>query len=195
MSTSYCTIILAVGVTAALSSAAIAQESIGSLEDLIVAEKGMAIPTTTDVTALHERAYAALAAGDCATAAPLLNDLATQTNILANIIGQGVEPFYNAGSDARDEFRGRNSMNDLVEAESVANAHRAQRDEAAVREAQCLIKLGERDRAINKLYTALSRISTTQIALWEEARRLLWEQVGYAPPGKPGPYPVTPANR
>jgi hypothetical protein len=167
-----------------LSTPVLAQESSIALQDLTVVEEGEALPTVAGVDALKAEADAAVAANDCAEAAPLLNTLAKQANALGNIIRQGVEPFYDASRDEQEDYRGARSKSEfdtLVSAEAESNRRLRQRDEAKVREARCLIELGDRERAINTLYSTLDLIGIRQDALWEEARGLLWGLVGYNP--------------
>jgi hypothetical protein len=101
--------------------------------------------------------------------------------MLGNLIRQGLEPFYSASHDARESFRGANSMTTLIAAESEGNRRLFQRDEARVRQARCLVEIGDRDQAVNTLFTALEYITIQQEPLWIEARSMLWELVGYTP--------------
>ena len=68
----------------------------------------------------------------------------------------------------------------LIKAEALANAMTSRRNEFWVLEAECLIQMGQQNRAIKILYQALSFIDPIeQPNVWEKARILIWTSVGY----------------
>ena len=120
--------------------------------------------------------------GNCTAALPLLADFADSANLTANIISQGIEPLYDASRDDSDYLmrNDRALVDNLVEAERFSNSLLRMRNTAWVEEAKCLISEGEHREAVNRLYRALDYIDARdEKVLWEEARTLLWEQVGY----------------
>jgi hypothetical protein len=69
---------------------------------------------------------------------------------------------------------------ELVVAEDVSNNLIRQRNEAWVEEARCLLELGRTTEGVIRLYRALDYIDIDERELWEEARHLLWGQIGFA---------------
>ena len=68
----------------------------------------------------------------------------------------------------------------LIKAEALANAMTSRRNEFWVLEAECLIQMGQQNRAIKILYQALNFIDPIeQPDVWEKARILIWTSVGY----------------
>ncbi|GGB00390.1 hypothetical protein GCM10011324_08290 [Allosediminivita pacifica] len=47
-------------------------------------------------------------------------------------------------------------------------------------EAKCLFATGEQQEAVTRLYRALDYISGEEYELWEEARTMLWSEVGFS---------------
>jgi hypothetical protein len=156
----------------------LAQES--SLGELV--QDGERIPTISELFELEEQARTALEAEGCAAASGLLVSVSSGANILANVIRQGLEPYYDANRDARDAIaNNRSLLNELADAEGVGNQFIYLRNEFFVLEAECLAEMGERAAAIDRLYEALDVIGANRSErdVWERARDLLWELVGY----------------
>ena len=117
----------------------------------------------------------------CEEAIPALIEIQDNANRLANIISQGLEPFYSASRDDR-EWLSRVKGSDIAKlaiAEKTANNLKKTRNEYYVLEAECLLKIGENSRATNKLFRALRFIDgKSQFDLWSRARIQLWETIG-----------------
>lgn len=133
--------------------------------------------------AMETAARSAFDSGNCEEAVELLVEWSEATNMISNIIRQGLEPFYGARSDDQDQIvRDRSLMNQLATGERQVNSLLRSRNEAWVMEAECLINMGEREQGVTRLYRALDYISgTEERVLWDRARTLLWEHVGYQP--------------
>lgn len=71
-------------------------------------------------------------------------------------------------------------LNELIAAENTFNNLIKQRNRAWVEEAKCLLSTGEKREAVTRLYRALDYISGDEQQLWEEARTLLWAEVGFS---------------
>lgn len=132
-----------------------------------------------------EDAYAALVAEeDCTAALPAIVAFHEAANKTANLLRQGNEPFYDAPrDDQKMVIADRPLMNTLIAAEQVSNTLVHRRNRAWVEEAKCLLHLGDREAAVLRLYRALDYIGTgfKERAMWEEARNLLWGEVGFIP--------------
>lgn len=140
-------------------------------------------PTRTEVSNLEAAANDAYKSGDCETAIPIIVDYYTKANSLGNVIKQGIEPYYSADYKEREETNLNSEIEQLAAAETEFNMLVRKRNAAWVMEADCLIKTGKRDEGIVRLFRALEYISidTEDRELWQRARVMLWEQVGYAP--------------
>jgi tetratricopeptide (TPR) repeat protein len=136
-----------------------------------------------DVEVLEDTYRELVEANDCIAAIPAIVEFSEAANLASNLLRQGLEPFYDASRDARDSItRNRTLLNELVAAERMFNELLKQRNRAWVEEAKCLLEIGDREDAITRLYRALEFIDAdSERGLWEEARRLLWAEVGYSP--------------
>ena len=167
-------------ILAVLASQASAQEDETDLSRYALVEDGESIPTLDDLAVQEATVRDYLAAGDCATALPLLADLSKKTNTVANIVAQGVKPYYQARRDDQKVIAQRPGFSRLVDAERKANALKAKRNEFWFLEARCHVQLGDRDKAIPRLFRALRFIDgRQQEPLWLDARQLLWSTIGY----------------
>ncbi|NGM46440.1 hypothetical protein G5B31_12935 [Rhodobacter sp. SGA-6-6] len=140
-------------------------------------------PTVEEVNVLEVRANEAFKSGDCTTALPIIVEFYTKANTLGNVLKQGLEPYYSAGYKDRDEADLSAEFRELVSVETEFNKLVRKRNAAWVMEAECLIKNGQKDEGLVRLFRALEFISIgiEDRELWKKTRRLLWEQVGYTP--------------
>lgn len=167
-------------ISAALSLPADAQEDETDLSRYALVEEGESVPTLADLATQEATVRKHLAADDCATALPLLVELSKKTNTVANIVAQGLEPYYKARRDDQKVIARRPGFAKLVSAERKANALKAKRNEFWFLEARCHVQLGDRDKAIPRLFRALRFIDgKKQEPLWLDARELLWSTIGY----------------
>ena len=115
----------------------------------------------------------------CAEAIPALIEVQDNANRLANIISQGLKPFYTAPSEDT-EWLSNTQITKLASAEDKANELKGVRNEYYVLEAECLLKIGQKAQAINKLFRVLDFINGgTEYKLWYRSRILLWETIGF----------------
>lgn len=152
-----------------------------AIENYQLVEEGHDQPTVSKVAAIRSEAMAAIEAGDCETALPLIADWAKQSNILANMIRQGLEPFYGANRDDSGSYsvNNRAEFNELVKAETAANNFTSDRNLAWVKEAECQLKLGDVTAASASAYRALDYISIKEYEAWRAARKVIWEIAEY----------------
>ncbi len=120
-----------------------------------IAELG--VPTTASVADLEKQAGDLFTQRDCGKAIPALERFARQANWLANLVAAGVQPFYSASYDSRKNFG--TGVSELVPYERMANEYKSKRDRAMVMQAECVISLGQKDRAVSLLVRSLDLIS------------------------------------
>lgn len=147
-------------------------------------QSGENTPTVSEITELEQQARSTLESEGCLAASSLLVSVSSGANVMANVLRQGLEPFYDADRDTREHItrnREAYSFDELLEAERVSNQYIRLRNEFLVLEAECLAEVGERQAAIERLYEALNLIGATRVErdVWVRARELLWELVGY----------------
>lgn len=135
------------------------------------------IPTAASVATLEQQAQAAVAAGDCNQAVELLDKFAHKANALANLIGSGLQPYYDASYDSRKGFS-YFKLSGLVPAEKLANEYRAKRNHAMIMQAECFTKLGETDRAVQMYFQALNLTSIDDAEWWDRAKTELYALLG-----------------
>jgi len=167
----------------ALTTSVVAQES--DLTDLtryeVIAE-GEQARSLADIEALEDTYQELVAAGDCDAAIPAIVEFYEAANLASNLIRRGNEPYYSARRDGQDSVASnRVLLGELIAAERVFNTLLRQRNRAWVEEAKCLLENGDREEAVTRLFRALDYISVDERELWEEARRLLWAEVGFQP--------------
>jgi len=138
-----------------------AKEQIGTL----------GVPTVADVDAAEKAASELVASGDCQKAVPALELFAKRANTLANLIAGGLQPFYGASYDDRKSAR----VGGLVKYEGLANGYKAKRDRAMIMQAECLIKLGQREQGAAMLVKALHLLSVSEDEWWTRARLDLYK--------------------
>jgi tetratricopeptide (TPR) repeat protein len=153
-----------------------------SLSRYAVIDEDEGLKTVQELMEMEASWRQMLADGNCEAALPLLVEFADSANVTSNIIRQGLEPFYDADRDVREEIAQyrRVLVDELVAAERSFNQFLRMRNAAWVEEAKCLLEEGRNSEAVTRLYRALDSISADmERVLWEEARNLIWEQVGY----------------
>ena len=156
-------------------------EDATELSRYYVVESGEELPTLKEVASMRERYLSALDSSGCENALPLITDFHKKANLVANIIRRGNEPFYDASRDERDAVMRKPQLRDeLISAENAFNALLRDRNEAWVKEAECMIETGNERDGVAGLMRALNFISPGETEVWESARELLWGQVDYA---------------
>jgi tetratricopeptide (TPR) repeat protein len=137
------------------------------------------IPTLEDVEQVNQQATAAFEAGNCEQALPLLEVMATQSNALANLFRQTLEPFYGGGYQEREDFN-ISSVNELIDNESQSNRFVVARNSAWVMLGECELQAGNNDRALGFFYEALDNINlgVEELDNWKRAAQGMMEIIG-----------------
>ena len=139
------------------------------------------IPTLTDLQDMEDEYKRMIANGNCEDAIPKIIEFYDSANQVSNLVRRGNEPYYDARRDDQEAAaRDIRLLNELITAEKTFNNLIRQRNRAWVAEAKCLLEKGERREAITRLYRALDYIGVEERELWQEARTLLWAEVGFS---------------
>lgn len=166
---------------ASTNNAMAQEESATDLSRYELLEEGETIKTLTELQGLEDAYKALVVDGNCAAAIPAIIEFYEAANQVSNLIRRGNEPYYDAGRDDKEDMaRDRSLLNELIAAENTFNNLIKQRNQAWVEEAKCLLAEGETREAMTRLYRALDNISGDESKLWEEARTLLWAEVGFS---------------
>lgn len=159
-----------------------AQEDETDLSRYKIVDEEKSFPTIIEFKRMEDEARALYKKKDCEQFIPLASEAASVGNKLANIVRQGLEPFYDANRDDQKIIPRKlgADFDKLAEAETAGNNLVLIRNEFWVMEAVCLIETGQRDQGINKLYRALDYVDPLkQTALWKEAREAIWASIAY----------------
>jgi tetratricopeptide (TPR) repeat protein len=137
------------------------------------------VPIAADVQQVKQQATAAFEEGNCEEAIPLLEAMAKQSNIMANILRQTLEPFYSGRYDDRENFN-VTSVNELIANETSSNSYVQDRNSAWVMLGECELQAGNRDRALGFFSEALDYISLQpgELDNWKRAAQGVMEIVG-----------------
>jgi hypothetical protein len=122
--------------------------------------------------------------GQCVDAMPAILEIQDAANRVANLVRQGIEPFYRASRDDQVSITRAQGQqfNTFTAAERTSNRMLQMRNEFWVLEAECLLSAGDTEGAVNRFFRALRFIDgRSEPALWERARGPLWEYVGFTP--------------
>ena len=137
----------------------------------------LGVPSPQEVDSLRERAYSLYEADSCSTAVPALQTHAEKANWLANVIDQGLQPFYDASYDDQENVSaGRIRI--LGNFEDSANELKRERNESYVMVAECEREMGNQNVAMVYYMSALDLIDVENQSLWDRARTGLYETVG-----------------
>jgi hypothetical protein len=147
--------------------------------DLTAAKQkiGDRVPTVSTVAALEKQARDLYDSGNCKAAVDALDQFGNEANRLSNLIARGLQPFYAASYDKRQEFSGA-AVQRLVPLEKLGNDYKAKRNQAIVEEAECLVKLNNKEKAAAMYYQALGLIDVKDAVLWDRARTGLYALLG-----------------
>jgi hypothetical protein len=133
--------------------------------------EGLGVTTISQVSQLEERARELYGAENCDEAVDVLDELSRRSNVLANFIRRGLEPFYDA---SRDEREGFGSVRQLIPFETLANSYTRKRNIAMVMRAECFVKIGDDEKAAGLFYQALNLIDIDNSEWWDRARSGLY---------------------
>lgn len=143
------------------------------------------LATLQELEILEDTYNSLLEADNCEDAIQVIRAFTEGANIAANLLSRGMEPFFDADREEQQRLARSPIFEEISAAESVRESLLRQRNRAWVEEARCLILQGRNDEGVLRLYIALDHMATEQgygrRELWEEARRLLWSEIGYAP--------------
>lgn len=149
-----------------------------SLSRYAITEEGKPIVTLKELEVLEDQAKGFFDAGECEKAAEI--DFSGHANRIANIIRQGIEPYYSADRDDRETMSRRAGFDQLVTAERVSNGMLMKRNEFWALEAKCFFERGDTDEALPRLFRALEYLDGEgQARIWLETRQMLWSVIGY----------------
>jgi tetratricopeptide (TPR) repeat protein len=129
------------------------------------------LPTVTRVADLENKARVLYAANNWREAGIALDRFAREANTLANLISSGLEPYYGASYDDKENIKG---LGALAAYEKLANDYKTKRDRAMVMQAECLILTGQKEEAAALLLRALDTISADDRDWWDRARNKLY---------------------
>lgn len=144
--------------------------------DLSATDKNLAelgVPTVPEVEALEQQAKTFYSNENWEKAASALEEYAKKANWLSNIIAAGIEPYYGADYDDRKEYP-YSKLKPLIPFETKANDYKKKRNRAMVMQAECLINLGQKDKAVSLLIKALDLINIKNEEWWNRARKQLY---------------------
>jgi tetratricopeptide (TPR) repeat protein len=134
-------------------------------------------PTISSVQSAKEKATAAFNSNDCENAIEALDTWLETSNWLSNLVSQGLEPFYSASYDDRENFS-YDKLDKLVPLENLANEQRTDRNHALVMKAECLAKLNRDVEAVATYGRALELIDVEDWEWWTRAANGLYELIG-----------------
>lgn len=155
-------------------------DDVTSLSNFQIVEDGQRIPKVEELESLEIKSRELLVEGKCEEAEML--DYAGSANMLANIVRQGIEPFYQADRDQQTSLiiGHKELWDEIKKAEKYSNLLIRQRNEFWFLEAKCYFDRNETEKALVRLYRSLEFINmSTQNELWEQVRTMLWSMVGY----------------
>ena len=156
------------------------EESATNLSRYELFEDGATVKTLEELQDMEDAYKALLADGNCDAAISAIVEFYEAANLVSNLIRRGSEPYYSARRDDQEAIaKDKSLLSELIDAEEKFNGLIRRRNTAWVEEAKCLLSLGEQQAAVTRLYRALDYISGDERELWEEARTLLWTEVGF----------------
>jgi len=138
--------------------------------------KESGIPTPSEVDTLKEKAFNFFNNGNYEEAEKAFDRWAKSANWLANIIASGLEPFYGASYDDRDNFS-YSKVKKISSYESLANDLKRQRNEAMVMRAESFANLNNNEKSVQLYIKSLDLIDINNWDLWIKAANGLYEIV------------------
>ena len=136
----------------------------------------LGIPTVSEVDALERKARSLFNDGNCKEAVPILEEYAKESNWIANLISSGLDPYYGASYDDRKAYP-FNKLKPLIPYENLSNSYKQKRNIAIAMQGECLLELGEKNKAISYLVKALDLIRMDNDLWWERTRKNLYSVI------------------
>ncbi len=131
------------------------------------------IPTPELVEELETNANQLFKDKKYTEAAEAFSELASKSNYLANLISQGLEPFYSKSYS--DDDYDSSYVYSLAKYERQSNDYKELRNSAFVKEALCYYYLEEYVSALPLLSKALDLIDVKDTENWDLAREALYD--------------------
>lgn len=148
-----------------------------SVEQQKIEELG--IPTVSSVATMKSEADTLWNSKDYKAAAVAYSNYAKQANWLANIISDGLEPYYSASYDDKKSWYPKTlSYNELSSAESKSNGYKSERNRAMLYEGLCYYYLNDYETSLPLLIKALDLIEIDDEKNWELGMDALYSIVG-----------------
>lgn len=132
----------------------------------------LGIVTKTEVDTLEEKIRGLYSKGKCKEVIPLLDEYAKKSNWLANLISYTLEPYYGASYDDRKTYT-YSKLEPLVPLETLSNNYKKKRNIAIAMHGDCMLRIGDRARAIPLLTKSLDLLSLENEEWWEKTRNNL----------------------
>lgn len=132
----------------------------------------LGVVTQTEVDGLEQRSKELFNAGNCKAAIPVLEEYAKKANWLANMVSATLDPYYGASRRDREDFS-YTKLQKLIPLETLANNYKGKRNIAFAMQGECLMEMGENERAIPMLLKALDLIALEDTAWWDRTRENL----------------------
>ncbi len=149
--------------------------------DLTTTQKEIAtlgIPTKSSVESLETKALELYRSQKSQEAIDALDIYARNVNFLANLVAEGLQPYYNQRGSVPPH--GVN-LSELGKFENLANELKKKRDRAWIMEGECYYAMGDKAKAVALLETALDHMNSQDVELWTRARELLYQIIEINP--------------
>lgn len=140
----------------------------------------LGIPNEESVQSLRLHAVSLFESEQYLEAVDALDEWARSANWLANIIRQGLEPYYRTPSSSRPRYNSR-QLNELVARERLSNHYIGERNLAMVMRAESLLHLGRPDEALAVFSKVLDLLRASEQELWMRATAGLYSIIGLDP--------------
>lgn len=132
----------------------------------------LGIVTKPQVDALETKAKELFSNGKYNEAIPVLQEFARKANWLANLISANLDPYYGASYDKRKSYP-YDKLKPLIPLESLSNSYKQKRNIAFAMQAECFIKIGDKEEAVPLLLKALDLIDIENELWWRKTRNYL----------------------
>ena len=173
-------VLLALVLSLIFSASVLAQDESFEFADYEEDLEEYGIPSAQQVEELKDEALSLYEDSNYEEAEEALEYWGDTANHLANIISQGLDPFYSASRSDRDDISASN-IRSLADYEDQANNLKRQRNEAYYKRAESLRQIGYEEEAFALYQEVLGMLSVNEWDLWMDATNSLYEMVGVEP--------------
>ena len=136
------------------------------------------IPTVASAYKQKEEAESLFDAEKWVEAEAAYKALADNANFLANIISQGLRPYYSASHDGQTNLS-RDVIRKLAPDEELSDHYKMVRNVAFLRMGICFFNMKAFEDALPLLMKSLDLISIDEYDDWRQARKYLYDIIGY----------------